>query len=223
MTRQQDTLPGLAILASGAGSNMQAIADACASGALPARIAVVGSNRPHAGVLERAGKAGIDSVVVDHRDYPVREDFDRAMLSALQPFAPDLVVLAGFMRILTPEFVAPFRGRLLNIHPSLLPKYPGLGTHARAIAAGDREHGATVHFVTEELDGGPPVLQGKVPITDDDTADTLARRVLDVEHRIYPLAIGWYVAGRLRLAAGGATMDGEHIPASGIAYASGMA
>ncbi|TCO75961.1 phosphoribosylglycinamide formyltransferase [Chromatocurvus halotolerans] len=216
-----DSLSRLAILASGNGSNMQAIADACSDGTIPARITVIGSNRPGAGVLERARRAGIPQVVVDHRDYATRDAFDRAMLAELEPHAPDLVVLAGFMRILTPLFIASFRGRLLNIHPSLLPKYPGLKTHARALAAGDREHGATVHFVTDELDGGPPVLQARVPIIPDDNADTLAARVLELEHRIYPQAISWWVKGRLRLTAGEVTLDGKTMPATGIPYTPG--
>lgn len=216
-----DSLSRLAILASGNGSNMQAIADACSDGTIPARIAVIGSNRPGAGVLERARCAGIPQIVVDHRDYATRDDFDRAMLAELEPHAPDLVILAGFMRILTPRFIASFRGRLLNIHPSLLPKYPGLKPHARALAAGDSEHGATVHFVTDELDGGPPVLQASVPIMPDDNADTLAARVLDIEHRIYPTAIAWWVTGRLRLTEGEVTLDGKRMPASGISYTPG--
>ncbi|MEQ8516020.1 MAG: phosphoribosylglycinamide formyltransferase, partial [Chromatocurvus sp.] len=149
--------------------------------------------------------------------------FDRAMLSGLAPHKPDLVVLAGFMRILTPAFIAAFRGRLLNIHPSLLPKYPGLDTHARALAAGDREHGATVHFVTEQLDGGPAVLQSAVSIAGNDTAETLARRILEVEHRIYPLAIAWWAAGRLRLISGEVRLDEKCIPANGIPYTDGVA
>lgn len=216
-----DSLSRLAILASGSGSNMQAIADACSNGSIPARISVVGSNRPGAGVLERARHAGIPQVVVDHRDYATRDAFDRAILAELEPHAPDLVVLAGFMRILTPLFIASFPGRLLNIHPSLLPKYPGLKTHARALAAGDREHGATVHFVTDELDGGPPVLQAALPVMQNDSADTLAARVLELEHRIYPLAVSWWVTGRLRLTAGEVTLDGKKIPATGIPYAPG--
>jgi len=218
VTGATDTLPRLAILASGSGSNMQAIAEACSDGTIPARITFVGSNRPGAGVLARAQCAGIHHAVIDHRDYPSREDFDRALLTELEPHAPDLVILAGFMRILTPLFIASFCGRLLNIHPSLLPKYPGLNTHARALAAGDREHGATVHFVTEELDGGPPALRATVPIMHNDNADTLAARVLELEHRIYPLAISWWVAGRLRLIAGEVTLDGKKTPATGIPY-----
>lgn len=221
MIGRADSLPRLAILASGNGSNMQAIADACSDGSIPARITVIGSNRPGAGVLERARRAGIPQVVVDHREYATRDAFDRAILAELEPHAPDLVVLAGFMRILTPLFIASFPGRLLNIHPSLLPKYPGLKTHARALAAGDREHGATVHFVTDELDGGPPVLQAALPIMQNDSADTLAARVLELEHRIYPLAVSWWVTGRLRLTAGEVTLDGKKIPATGIPYPPG--
>lgn len=213
-----DTRSRLAILASGNGSNTQAIVDACSSGIIPASIVVIGSNRPGAGVLNRAQRAGIPQLVVDHRNYPQREEFDRAMLAGLKPYSPDLVILAGFMRILTPTFIASFSGRLLNIHPSLLPKYPGLNTHARALAAGDREHGATVHFVTEELDGGPPALQATLPVMAGDSADTLAARVLDLEHCIYPLAVSWWVTGRLQLLAGEVTLDGKQTPATGVPY-----
>lgn len=223
MTGARDRLPGLAILASGDGSNAQAIVEACRAGRISARVVVIASNRPEAGVLDRARQAGIAALVVDHRDYATRDAFDRAMLAALAPHEPDLVILAGFMRILTPAFIAAFRGRLLNIHPSLLPKYPGLHTHARALAAGDAEHGATVHFVTEELDGGPAALQAVVAITEHDTVGTLARRVREVEHSIYPLAIAWWASGRLRLTAGEVRLDDRRIPASGIRYADGMA
>ena len=223
MTGAIDRRPRLAILASGDGSNMQAIANACETGGIPGRIAVVVSNQPGAGVIDRAARSAIPTSIVNHRDYATRGDFDAALRAALQPHAPDLVILAGFMRILTSTFIEAFRGRLLNIHPSLLPKYPGLHTHARAIAAGDREHGATVHFVTEDLDGGPAVLQAAVPVTSGDSAETLAARVLHVEHRIYPLAVAWWVSGRLRLIGTEVRLDGRCVPAKGIRYTEGMA
>jgi phosphoribosylglycinamide formyltransferase-1 len=154
--------------------------------------------------------------VVDHRDFERREDFDRAMLETLAPCEVDLVVLAGFMRILTPLFISKFRGRLLNIHPSLLPRYPGLKTHQRAIDAGDSHGGCTVHFVTEELDGGPPVVFARVPIEPGDTAENLAARVQVREHVIYPLAARWFAEGRLRLDGDRALLDGIPLPATGI-------
>ncbi len=205
----------LAVLISGSGSNLQSFIDDCARGALPAEIAVVLSNKPEAGGLARAHAANIPTLVVDHREFESREAFDAAMLEALAPFAPDLVILAGFMRILTPDFIAAFRSRLLNIHPSLLPKYPGLKTHQRALDAGDSEAGATVHFVTEELDGGPPVLFARVPIEAGDSADTLAARVQLREHQLYPQAARWFVEGRLELCGDRALLDGEALPASG--------
>lgn len=223
MTDAIDRRPRLAILASGDGSNMQAIADACEAGSIPASIAVVVSNQPGAGVIDRASRAAIPTAVVNHRDHATRADFDRALRAALQPHAPDLVILAGFMRILTSTFIEAFHGRLLNIHPSLLPKYPGLRTHARAIAAGDREHGATVHFVTEDLDSGPAALQATVPVTAVDSAETLAARVLEVEHRIYPLVVAWWASGRLRLVGKEVRLDGKCVPERGILYTEGMA
>ncbi len=206
----------LAILISGSGSNLQAFIDACASGALPASIALVLSNKPGAGGLERAEAAGIPTLTIDHRNFDSREAFDQAMLDALAPVAPDLVILAGFMRILTPAFIAAFRGRLLNIHPSLLPKYPGLNTHQRALDAGDTEVGATVHFVTEELDGGPPLLFARVPVAAGDDAQSLADKVQRREHVIYPLAARWFIDSRLVLQDKRALLDGQPLPASGI-------
>ena len=208
----------LAILISGRGSNMQAFIDACAGGALDATIAVVVSNNPGAAGLDRAREAGIDTLCIDHRAYNAREDFDQAMVDALATYQPDLVILAGFMRILTPVFIEPFAGKLLNIHPSLLPKYPGLHTHQRALDAGDTEAGVTVHYVTPELDGGPPVLQARVPVLEGDTADTLAARVIVQEHVIYPIAARWQLDGRLQLTDRGAYLDDELIPKTGIQY-----
>ncbi len=211
-------LPRLAILISGRGSNLQAFIDACASGTLAAQISLVISNNPGAAGLQRAAHAGLTTRCIDHRDYSTREEFDRELVHELHAHAVDLVVLAGFMRILTPVLIEPFIGRLLNIHPSLLPKYPGLHTHQRALDAGDKDAGATVHFVTQQLDGGPPVLQARVPVVPGDTADTLAARVSAQEHSIYPLAVRWHLHGRLALTDEGATLDGKAIPATGIQY-----
>lgn len=201
---------------------MQAFIAACETGALDADVAVVLSNRRDAAGLAIAAAAGIPTVALDHRAYASREDFDAAMVEALQPFRPGLVILAGFMRILTPVFIAPFYGKLLNIHPSLLPKYPGLNTHQRALDAGDREAGVTVHYVTPELDGGPPILQARVPIEAGDTAETLARRVIVEEHKIYPVAARWQLQGRLQLTEQGAFLDDKPIPPTGIDYVDGM-
>ena len=197
---------------------MQAFIDACASGDLAARISVVISNKADADGLQKATAAGINTCCVNHHDYTQREDFDLALVQALEHHGADLVILAGFMRILTPVFIESFAGRLMNIHPSLLPKYPGLHTHQRALDAGDAEAGTTVHFVTLELDGGPPIIQARVAINKDDDADSLAARVVVQEHTIYPIAVSWYLEGRLRLTEQGATLDGKKIPATGIEY-----
>ena len=210
--------PRLAILISGRGSNMQAFIDACSNGELHATISVVISNNPGAAGLQVAATAGISTCCIDHRAYDGREPFDQALVDELTSHDVDLVILAGFMRILTPVFIKPFAGRLLNIHPSLLPKYPGLNTHQRALDAGDTEAGVTVHFVTAELDGGPPILQARVPIVAGDTADTLAARVIIEEHVIYPIAARWYLQGRLQLTARGAYLDGAPIPTTGIQH-----
>ncbi len=212
------SLVNYAVIISGSGSNLQAFIDASQSGQLDARLAVVVSNRDDAYGLQRATAAGIATLTVDHREYERREDFDRALLQALAPYAVELVILAGFMRILTPVFISAYRGRLFNIHPSLLPKYPGLNTHQRAIDAGDENAGATVHFVTEELDGGPPILQASVPIISGDDATTLAARVLEQEHRIYPAAAQWFAKGRLQLNGETALLDGASIPAGGVRF-----
>ena len=208
----------LAILISGRGSNLQAFIDACESGDLAAEICLVISNNPSAEGLRRAAAAGLATRCVDHRDYPDRETFDTALALEVGQSSPDLVILAGFMRILTPAFIQPFSGRLLNVHPSLLPRYPGLHTHQRALEAGDTEAGVTVHFVTLELDGGPPIIQARVPILPQDTPEILAARVIVQEHLIYPLAAQWYVSGRLQLTDQGAYLDGQPIPATGIEY-----
>nr|VFJ60910.1 MAG: formyltetrahydrofolate-dependent phosphoribosylglycinamide formyltransferase [Candidatus Kentron sp. DK] len=185
----------IVVLISGRGSNLQAIIDA-ADRDLPVEIRAVISNQPDAFGLERARRAGIGTAVLSHRSFSSREAFDAALQSAIEKFEPRLVVLAGFMRILTPGFVRHFAGRLINIHPALLPQLPGLDTHERAIAAGLKEHGATVHFVTEEVDAGPIIAQAKVPVLPGDTPDTLAGRVLVEEHRIFPEAIRMVLAGQ---------------------------
>jgi phosphoribosylglycinamide formyltransferase-1 len=184
------------ILISGRGSNMEAIVRAAIPGA---RIAAVISNRPEAAGLEFARRHGIATSVVDHKAHPSREAFDTALAAAIDAFSPDLVVLAGFMRVLGEAFVRRYEGRMLNIHPSLLPAFPGLHTHERALQEGCRVHGATVHFVTPALDHGPIVVQAAVPVLPDDTPETLAARVLVQEHRIYPQAVRWFVEDRLQL------------------------
>lgn len=201
----------IAVLASGDGSNMEAIAEACADGRIAAELALVVSNVADAGVLGRARRLGLPHRCIPHRDFRAREAFEAALGDCLRAARIDLVVLAGFMRVLTDGFVREYYGSLLNIHPSLLPKYTGLDTHRRALEAGDREAGATVHFVTPQLDAGPPVLQAVVPIRADDDAAALASRVRSVEHRIYPIAVGWWAAGRLALTDGRAELDGEAI------------
>ncbi|MBV4533396.1 phosphoribosylglycinamide formyltransferase [Pseudomonas sp. SWRI107] len=203
------------VLLSGSGSNLQALIDSASAGDSPVRIRAVVSNRADAYGLQRAKAAGIDTAVLEHAGFAGREAFDAALMALIDGFSPDLVVLAGFMRILSGGFVRHYQGRLLNIHPSLLPKYKGLHTHQRALEAGDTEHGCSVHFVTEELDGGPLVVQAVVPVATDDTAQTLAQRVHLQEHQIYPLAVRWFAEGRLRLTDQGALLDGEPLAASG--------
>ncbi len=187
------------ILISGRGSNMQAIIDEMQAGRLPIRIAAVISNNPSAAGLERARAVGIKTEVVDHRNFPTRTAFELGLMAAIDAHAPRLVVLAGFMRILGTDFIEHYRGRMINIHPSLLPAFPGLDTHARALQSGMTEHGATVHFVTDEVDGGPIIAQAVVPVLPDDTAESLGSRVLKEEHRLYPRVIRWFVEGRLHL------------------------
>jgi phosphoribosylglycinamide formyltransferase-1 len=199
------------VLISGRGSNLQAIMEAVERGSLPIEIRAVISNRPNAGGLEHAALAGIRTLVIDHACYGSREAFDRALMATIDTFEPALVILAGFMRILTPGFVRHFHGRMLNIHPSLLPDFPGLSTHARAIAAGRREHGASVHFVTEETDGGPVIAQVCVPVHGDDDADSLAARVLAGEHRLYPLVIRWFAEGRVSMQDDRLLLDGNSL------------
>ncbi|MBW0237296.1 MULTISPECIES: phosphoribosylglycinamide formyltransferase [Pseudomonas] len=203
------------VLLSGTGSNLQALIDSNDVKDSPARIRAVISNRADAFGLQRAKDAGIDTRVLDHKAFEGREAFDAALIEIIDTFNPQLVVLAGFMRILSADFVRHYQGRLLNIHPSLLPKYKGLHTHQRALEAGDREHGCSVHFVTEELDGGPLVVQAVIPVESDDSANSLAQRVHAQEHRIYPLAVRWFAEGRLSLDEQGALLDGQLLAASG--------
>ena len=203
------------VLLSGTGSNLQALIDSCAIKDSPARIRAVISNRADAYGLQRAKDASIDTRVLDHTAFEGREAFDAALIEVIDTFKPHLVILAGFMRILSADFVRHYQGRLLNIHPSLLPKYKGLHTHQRALDAGDREHGCSVHFVTEELDGGPLVVQAVIPVESDDSAHSLAQRVHAQEHRIYPLAVRWFAEGRLSLDEQGALLDGQLLAASG--------
>lgn len=189
----------IAVLASGAGSTMLSIADACASGELNAQICLVLCNRPDAPVLAHAAQRGIPAVCVPHQSYPDRQAFEAAMLRELRAARPDLVALAGFMRILTETFIREYYGSLLNIHPSLLPKYPGLDTHQRALDANDREAGSSVHFVIPELDAGPVIIQARVPVRADDTARTLEARVKAQEQQIYPKALQWCLEGNVKL------------------------
>jgi len=203
------------VLISGSGSNLQALLDSIQAGDTPARVCAVISNRADAYGLERAKTVGIATRMLDHKAFDGREAFDAALVEAIDAFEPHLVVLAGFMRILSPGFVRHYAGRLLNIHPSLLPKYKGLHTHQRALEAGDSEHGCSVHFVTEELDGGPLVVQAVVPVQSHDSPTSLAQRVHEQEHQIYPLAVRWFAEGRLRLGEQGALLDDQPLPSTG--------
>jgi phosphoribosylglycinamide formyltransferase-1 len=187
------------ILISGRGSNMQVIAARALDGELPVDIRAVVSDKPHAAGLTTASRLGIPAVSLAPADFAHRTDYDAALAKLVAAYEPQLIVLAGFMRILTPNFIAPFAGHILNIHPSLLPKHRGLHTHRRAIEAGDSIHGASVHFVTQELDGGPVIIQASVPVLPTDTEETLSARVQRQEHRIYPQAIDWFAQGRLTL------------------------
>ncbi|WP_448568561.1 phosphoribosylglycinamide formyltransferase [Thalassotalea ganghwensis] len=207
----------IVVLISGSGTNLQALIDACEADQYPGSVVGVISNKDDAYGLERAKNHDIPSKTLSHKAFDTRENYDQALAEVIESFQPDVVVLAGFMRILTPGFVQQFSGKLLNIHPSLLPKYQGLNTHQRAIDAGDKEHGVSVHFVTEELDGGPVILQAKVPVFDGDTAEDLAARVHEQEHRIYPLVVKWFCEKRLVMKDAQAVLDNNALPASGYA------
>ncbi len=197
------------VLVSGSGSNLQAILDAIHGGEIKACISAVISNVPDVYALQRAQHANIPTRVLDHTLYDNREAFDAALQQCIEGYQPDLVVLAGFMRLLTPAFVRQYQGRMLNIHPSLLPRFRGLHTHQRALDQGETSHGASVHFVTPDLDSGPVVIQGIVPVLKEDTQDSLAQRVFKVEHVIYPRAIGWFAEGRLAMRDHQVVLDGE--------------
>lgn len=203
----------LAVLISGEGSNLQAILDACASGALHAEVCAVISNRADARGLRRAITASVPIHAILASSGAAREDYDTALRIVIERHAPQLIPLAGFMRILSDDFVRHFRGRLLNIHPALLPNYRGLHTHRRVLATGAREHGCSVHFVTEELDGGPVITQAKVPVLPDDTETSLAARVREREHVIYPLVLRWFAEGRIALDDNRVLLDGQPLSA----------
>lgn len=210
-------LPIVALI-SGRGSNLQSIIDETRAGRLPIELRAVVSNNPDAHGLMRARAAGITTCVVDHRQFPSRVDYDQALMAAIDEHAPGLVVLAGFMRILGRAFVEHYAGRLLNIHPSLLPAFPGLDTHARALKNGARQHGASVHFVTADVDAGPIVIQATVPVYEDDSPEVLAERVLREEHRIYPQAIRWFAEGRLEIRDKRVLVDGAEQPEQGLVH-----
>ncbi len=209
------TSPRIVVLVSGSGSNLQAIIDRVEDGTINADISAVISNRPNVFGLERAAAAGINTELVDHTLFADRQSFDTHLQSVIDRYQPDLVVLAGFMRILTADFTNHYLGRMLNVHPSLLPKYQGLHTHQRTLDAGDDCHGVTVHFVTAELDDGPNAIQAIVPVLEGDDADALAKRVQQQEHQIYPLAVKWFVEQRLIMTDNYCTLDGVKLPASG--------
>lgn len=203
----------VAVLVSGRGSNLQALIDARDSGALPVEFVLVASDKPQATALRRAEKAGIATLALDPKGYPTRAAYDAELFSRIAAVKPDLIVLAGFMRILDADAIAPWRGRMINIHPSLLPKYPGLRTHARALGAGDREHGASVHFVTDELDGGPVIAQVRVETRDDETPESLAARLLPREHALLVATLALLGARRLSLTSNGIQFDGASLTA----------
>lgn len=216
-TANQQSNCKIVVLISGNGSNLQAMLEQSQAGHLGGEIVAVISNKNDAYGLTRAQAAGIATQVVANTDFSDRLSFDTALIKAIDEYQPNLVVLAGFMRILTPEFVRHYQHRLLNIHPSLLPRYQGLHTHQQAIAAADAEHGCSVHFVTDELDGGPVILQARVPVFEDDDVASLAERVQVQEHAIYPLTIRWFCEGRAVMQQGKAYLDGALLPAQGYA------
>ena len=201
------------VLISGRGSNMRALAERSADPAMGYRVAGVLSDRPQAAGLEVAADLGIPARALIPDPAAPRAEYETALAAVIDEFAPSVIVLAGFMRILSATLVARYAGRILNIHPSLLPKYPGLDTHRRVLAARESEHGATVHFVTEQLDGGPPIIQGRIPVEPGEDAQLLQARVHVIEHRIYPLAVRWYCSGRLRYGEGRAWLDGKPLSA----------
>lgn len=213
MTEQKS----IVVLVSGNGSNLQAIIDDISEHKINAKISAVIANQESAYALTRAENAGIPALYIDHKSFASREEYDAKMASCIDEFKPNLIVLAGFMRILTSSFVEHFQGRMLNIHPSLLPKYKGLHTHQRAIDAGDKEHGASVHFVTPELDGGPVILQSKVPVFEQQDEQELADRVQQQERQMYPLVIKWFCEDRLKMINNRAVLDNQILAEEGYA------
>ncbi|MBY6064807.1 phosphoribosylglycinamide formyltransferase [Pseudidiomarina sediminum] len=207
----------IVVLISGSGTNMQAIVEACKAQHIEGNVVAVISNKAGVAGLDKAAAADIPTAVLSHKDFETREAYDAELQQLVDSYQPDVVVLAGFMRILTAEFTQHYHGRMLNIHPSLLPKYRGINTHQRALDNGDIEHGVSVHFVTEELDGGPVILQARVPVFENDSADDLQQRVHSQEHRIYPLVVQWLCSERLKLTAKGATLDGTLLGPQGYA------
>ena len=198
-----------AILISGSGTNLQAFIDRVTGGDLDLELSIVFSNKPDAFGLERARRAGIPTECIEHRRFPSREMFDRAVAAVLDAYEPELIILAGFMRILSPWFVAHYEGRILNIHPALLPRYPGLDTHQRVLDAGDEWHGSTVHFVTPELDAGPRILQGRLRVNPNESAEELQHRVQAIEHQIYPEAASLVGSGKVAFSDGLTLIDGQ--------------
>lgn len=214
---QMTSMKRILVLISGSGSNLQTILYGCACGKIAGQVVGVISNKADAYGLVRAREAGVATAILAQQQFASRAEYDAALLALMADYQPDLVVLAGFMRILSADLVRHFAGRMINIHPSLLPKYQGLHTHQRAIEAGDDEHGASVHFVTEELDGGPVILQARVPIFEGDSADEVAARVQVQEHSIYPLVVQWFCEGRLQMREGSAFLDGKQLGLAGYA------
>ncbi|MDY1035953.1 phosphoribosylglycinamide formyltransferase [Lelliottia sp. CFBP8978] len=210
-------MKNIVVLISGNGSNLQAIINACKQKQINGTIRAVFSNKADAFGLERAREAHIPAHTLEASQFASREAFDRELVQEIDAYAPDVVVLAGYMRILSPAFVSHYSGRLLNIHPSLLPKYPGLHTHRQVLENGDEEHGTSVHFVTDELDGGPVILQATVPVFDGDNEDDITDRVQVQEHAIYPLVVSWFVDGRLEMRENAAWLDGIRLPPQGHA------
>ncbi|TPH28022.1 phosphoribosylglycinamide formyltransferase [Haemophilus haemolyticus] len=207
----------IAVLISGQGNNLQAIIDACQTQQIPAEIVCVISNKANAFGLIRAQSAGVFSRVFLRNNFESNLAMDQSIADELDKFDVDLIVLAGYMKILTPEFIQRFEGKIINIHPSLLPKYPGLNTYQRALDSGDREHGTTVHFVNEEVDNGAIILQAKVPIFDNDTVEVIEARTREQEYRIYPIVVKWFVENRLKLQNGVAYLDNIPLPEQGYA------
>ncbi|PMH41072.1 phosphoribosylglycinamide formyltransferase [Vibrio sp. 10N.286.49.B3] len=211
-------MKNIVVLISGNGSNLQAIVNACGVSLPTGSIKAVFSNQESAYGLERAKQAGIDAHFIDPQAFASRGEFDAHLMAEMDTYQPDLIILAGYMRILSSDFVGHYRGKMINIHPSLLPKYPGLHTHQKVLEAQDKEHGTSIHFVTEQLDGGPVILQAKIPVFNDDDCDSLIERIQVQEHQIYPLVAKWFIEGRLRMSeSGDALLDGKVLGEQGYA------